>query len=96
MPIRRIKQSEVPPRRGFNKNPAMAVSAEWKQLGELLQQGQLRAGTCLEVGFGKDSAKLCKKPVVSFRVNFIKHYPPKRFRYQMFTRAGKLYVLAAK
>ena len=95
MPIRRMKEQQIPPRKAFHKTPVMTTSAEWKQLQELLEQGQLRAGEALEVDFCKESRTLCKNPVISFRLAFLKRLPPKRYRYEMFARGGKLYLVSA-
>ena len=96
MPLRRMKQSDVPLQLNHRRHPAMADSPEWKQLLGLLEQGALRQGEALEVDFSAESRKLSKNYLVTFRVNFLKHYPPKQYRYTMFSRNGKIYVLAAK
>ena len=96
MPIRRMKQSDVPLQLNRRRHPAMADSSEWKQLRKLLEEGALRPGEALEVDLSDESRKLCKNPLIAFRLNFLKQHPPKQYRYTMFTRNGKLYVLAAK
>lgn len=93
MPVRKLRADLLPSRRVKNHS-VYEEMAEWKEVREILYQGVL-IGEALEIELSAASRKKsgAKKPEAQFSQRFRKRVSPKDYRYEMFCRDGKIYVL---
>lgn len=95
MPVKRIKSSQLASRVG-SRLSSFERMVEWREIAEAVSEG-LCEGDGLEVSLCKESQNMSEQVDFSqvlnrFSARFRKLFPPKEFRYEMYTKAGLIWV----